>query len=370
MVVDNAADSSLRAIERGALFRVELRLALDGTNPPHPLLLDQLIAAVVTQARAGGELARSGADIEGGCASGNCTLAIEGLIATREAARTVLLTAFSGPAPRFGLHERMRLQRAWREQARTDDTIFRSAMVHAFSPTGSAEYRWLESAANRPKFSREAVESLWATLGAEIGSLVGEHTPQGAGSKDDLAHREIARPLPVPAPPVGVLTVGDPTDRAWVGIAWASSGQGDDMLRDAMLVGDFESLAVQGLREGAEPLTYDVESTSGTGWCAAVFQTDATNAARAADWLAAAVQTTSAQPAGVLLPAYLRLSGRYAGVRDSLAGQLAELRPLPPFPSGPLADGRVLGAILYGVAPSPGQRHWSACEAVGGQACR
>lgn len=362
-------------VERGALVRAELRIELNHPSAEqiHPMLLDILVERAVARLRVAPALMGSGASIEGGCGATACTMVIEGLANIVTDATSALEDIFPDSTVRFGLFERMQLQQAWKDRLASDDTVLKAAMIRAFSSPDSTERRRLAAAASRPVFGPKQVDTAMKALSCQQSVLIenvsaNEIAPPNASCVDPPATVREFQKNSVAL--TSVLTVGDPSDRVWVAVAWASTGEREDLLRDALIVGDFESLAVQGLREGTEPLTYDVESASGTGWSAAVFQTHAADAKRAADWVSGLVTSVDEVPAEVVRGAYLRLAARHAGTSDSLAGQLADLPEMPPPPVSGISDGVVLGTVLFGGEPADSDSHWTRCQALNGMLCR
>lgn len=322
-------------MERGALVRAELHLDRRGIDAVHPALVEAIVDGVRRDVANDPRLNATGVAVEGGCAISRCTVAVEGLRSTADAAIAALGSALTGSAPAFSMIERRQIRRAWRERPEYDDVVLRAALVRTFSPESSVEYRHLVGAqVPPPRPLDRAIASAWASF------LSAVPAPEITTSSRAI--------------PTGEVLIGPRRARTWVAVVWESSGLGADLLRDAVVVGDFESVAVQTLREGSDPLTYDVLAEHGTGWTAAVFQTQTDDATRAADMLGRALTDTQNLDEIRLHSAYLRLLSRHDSARDSLAGQLALLPQMPPPPTGPLPKTKVIGYVYFGLGPSTG----------------
>ena len=340
---------SLAELHRGALMRVELRLDRTELSEVHPDLLDAIVAKLARRVSGDPAVRAAGLQVEGGCTTERCIVAVEGLESGFNAAKSALTGVAQGDPPRFSLAERIAGQKAWRDRKRSDDAVVEAALTRSFSPPRSQARLQLDARSRSPHFARRWVNPLWqAAQGASPIS-------PAPVIKVDPAH-------------FSCHDIGDRRDRAWVAVVWASTGTGDDLLRDALIAGDFQSLAVQELREGATTYTYDVTSESGAGWAAATFQVDAAIAEEGANKLARLVAAADATDVETLRSAYRRLAARHAGARDTLAGALADLPALPPAPAGQLPEGRVLGTIILGGAPVADLPHCTREEALLGRA--
>ncbi len=331
----------------GLLSRAELR-ADARVIDAHPMLVETLVEAAA--ARAASQSRAAGLHVAGGCGRRDCVVVVEGLATAVPFGQAAVERALA-ERPTIRCRERRAVRRSWKGRPFTPGLVLEAALARAVGDPLAAR---VDSAGERPRFPPRALTMASTQLRAAFGS--------------DPVATETS--MTSPAHPVSTqLWVDWPgAARVQVAVAWASSGAGDDLVRDATLAGDFESLLVQALREDLG-LTYDVEPDQGEGWAAAVFDVAATDLARAL----AEAERVLAQPldAALLGGAHLRLLARHAAAGDSLAGQLAELPSVPSSAPLDLAPASVRAWVAVGdpaVAPV-GWTHTTRCAAVGNHPC-
>lgn len=331
----------------GLLSRAELRVDAKAIDA-HPLLVENLVESAA--ARAAGQTRATGLQVAGGCGRRDCVVVVEGLASAVPLGQSAVELALA-ESPRIQCRERRALGRAWRGRPYTPGLVLEAALARG---VGDPLVPSLDRAGERPRFHQRAITQ--AT-----------HQLRTALQTHSVA--TLVSPTPLARPPTTETWVDWPgAARVQVAVAWASSGQGDDLVRDATLAGDFESLFVQALREDAG-LTYDVEPHQGEGWAAAVFDVALADFARAL----AEANLVLAQPldAALLDGAHLRLLARHAAARDSLAGQLAELPSVPSSPPLAVARAAVLAWVAVGdpTAAPEGWTRTTRCAVVGQSSC-
>ncbi len=303
----------------GLLGRAEIRLdraALDG----HPSVVEAVLEAAAAQAQA--RSAWTGATVLAACGRRACTVAVEGLQGVLPVVQAEVEAALLA-RPHLSCPTRRALRHRWRARSRAPGVLLDAATLLAVGDPATATYT---RAAQRPRTGS-------AALGAIVDSLRAAH------------------------PPVPPGELGPPIERAWVDwpgeararvvVAWASTGHGDELVRDAWLAGDFESRLVQLLREEAG-LTYDVEPDAGPGWAAATFDVAGEDVAEA---VVLASRTLGERPGPAEIDgAYRRLRARAASAADTLAGSLAALPGLPPAAPGALPSTSPRAVVVVGDA--------------------
>lgn len=291
-----------RLADDGLLARAEVRFAraaLDG----HPAAVEAgvEVAAATAQARA----AWTGAAVVGGCNRRECSVVVEGLSTTIPAVQAEVEAALSSPS--LDCPGRRQLRRDWRFRALAPGPVLDAATLAAVGDPAASLHR---TGPPRPGAVARALRA-FSTLPAASGRGV---EPLGPASPA----------LGVPTSRTWVEFPGG--DRAQVVVAWDSTGEGDDLVRDAWLAGDFESRMVQVLRE-QRGLTYDVEPDAGPGWAAATFDVALADVEAA---VGAALDVLSASPEdGEVAGALRRLQARAAALEDTLAGRLTPPPSLP-----------------------------------------
>ncbi|MBM4392690.1 MAG: hypothetical protein FJ090_16325 [Deltaproteobacteria bacterium] len=333
----------------GLLARAELRADVRAIEA-HPLLVDHLVTSAASHAA--GQSGGTGLHVAGGCGRRDCVVVVEGLAAAVPLGQAAVEQALTS-MPQLGCRERRGMRRAWRGRPFTPGLVLEAALARAVGDPSAAQ---VDRASERLDLRAPAI------------ALASRRLREGFGS-DPVAP---APPPPPRASPTPARTWVDwpGATRVQVAVAWASSGAGEDLVRDATLAGDFESLFVQALREDGG-LTYDVEPDQGEGWAAAVFDVAAGDLSAALTSSALVLSVPLDQLPGRLAGAHLRLLARHAAARDSLAGQLAPLPEVPPSPPTALARASVLAWVAVGdpeMAPGAWTRV-SRCETVGDRAC-
>jgi len=292
-----------------------------------------LVERAAATLRADPRVADTGVRVDAGCGRARCTLALDGLAGPLHDALPALEAVVVRPPPALRCSERRAVVRSWARSARSPGRVFEAAVQRVAGQAGPG-------AGARPRVRPTRLAAVWAAMRTRGGRLdIAGALPEGAHlGVEALAARHptgTAGAAPGAGPRPGVLLVDWPgAARAQVALVWATSAA--DTTRDALAVGDFESVLVQRLRED-EALTYDVEPLYGEGWAGAAFDVAPEGVARAiqiaTDELAALDRAAPARVAA----AHRRLRGRALGLRDTLAGRLA-LGRLPPVPEAPPAQ--------------------------------
>ncbi len=333
----------------GLLSRAELR-ADARVIDAHPLVVEQLVESAAARAAGHPGARAAGVHVAGGCGRRDCVIVVEGL-ATAVVIGQAAVEGALAEAQGLGCPGRRSLRRAWRGRPFTPPVLLEAALARSLGDPLSSR---VDASGVRPRVTAGSVRAAWRAIATSFNTIW-------------VATSEQMSPASTESP--ARLWVDWPgAARVQVAVAWASSGQGDDLVRDAALSGDFESRLVQALRE-RDGLTYDVEPDHGEGWAAAVFDVAGSDFKRAA---AEAAQVLGEPLAGVWLAgAHLRLLARHGAARDSLAGMLAPLPLVPAAPPVALAPASVLAWVAVGdpaVAPE-GWTHATRCAVVGDPSC-
>lgn len=292
-----------------------------------------LVERAAAALRADPRVADTGVRVDAGCGRARCTLALDGLAGPVHDALPALEAVVVRTPPALRCRENRAVVRSWARSARSPGRVFEAAVQRVAGQAGPG-------VGARPQVRPTRLAAVWAAMGARAGRLdVAGALPDAARvAAEAMAERHPTGPAGGGAgagPRPGVLLVDWPgAARAQVAVLWPTAAA--DATRDALAVGDFESVLVQRLRED-EALTYDVEPLYGEGWAGAAFDVAPEGVARAlqvaTDELAALDKAAPERVAA----AHRRLRGRALGLRDTLAGRLA-LSRLPPVPEAPPAQ--------------------------------